>query len=591
MVEKEERENQKIKGGNKAVSMKHILNKKESQFLNLIFISSFFAFGLFHEYMACIFCGIFGLFFLYLLSAKNNLLFYINTESISIGLLVICYLPAAFYGIDMGMGWIGFLKMLTVLFFLCCAMQLTEEEKEKLLGKVPLIGCIMTLAGILSYPFKPAYEFFFTADRLGGFFQYANVFALFCLIGCILLVGKLEKTGERGVKIRLCLQFFLLIMGILLSGSRSVGILAVVCGCLIAIQKRTIRMQAFAVIGIAIAAAFFSAYLTGNVQNIGRLFTASFHSSTLLGRILYAKDGLRQILLHPFGLGYLGYYFMESAVQTGVYSVRFIHNDYLQMALDIGIVPALLFVSVLGKNLFVREKKFENRLITAVMALHALVDFDLEFTAMWFLLILNLNLCHGKKIYFLSTRKQLIYKILAGALAAAGIYTGAAMIPRYLGNETISSALLPFYTEAQKEVLVQETDYKKAEYLAEKLLKQNAYVAEAYDILAMGAYQKNDYAAMSEYKKEALKLQRYHTEAYERYLILLSGAIEKAAEDQDNHTVQKLMKDVILLDRQRNQVKEATDNLAYKIRDIPDLTLSDEAEDYIAQIKRFMNHR
>lgn len=113
MVEKEERENQKIKGGNKAVSMKHILNKK---------------------------------------------------ESISIGLLVICYLPAAFYGIDTGMGWIGFLKMLTVLFFLCCAMQLTEEEKEKLLGKVPLIGCI-------------------------------------------LLVGKLEKTEKRGVKIRGILSF------------------------------------------------------------------------------------------------------------------------------------------------------------------------------------------------------------------------------------------------------------------------------------------------------------------------------------------------------------------------------------------------
>ena len=154
--------------------MKRMISEKEYQFLNIIFLCSFFAFGLFHEYMACIFSGIFGLFFLFLSITKKNLRFYINTESVSMGLLVICYLPAAFYGIDTGMGWIGFLKMLTVLFFLCCAMQLTEEEKEKLLGKVPLAGCIMTLAGILSYPFKPAYEFFFTADRLGGFFQYAK---------------------------------------------------------------------------------------------------------------------------------------------------------------------------------------------------------------------------------------------------------------------------------------------------------------------------------------------------------------------------------------------------------------------------------
>lgn len=165
------------------------------------------------------------------------------------------------------------------------------------------------------------------------------------------------------------------------------------------------------------------------------------------------------------------------------------------------------------------------------------------------------------------------------------------MIPRYLGNETASAALLPFYTEAQKEVLIQETDYGRAKDLAEKQLKQNAYIAEAYDILAMDAYQNGDYAAMSEYKKEAFKLQRYHTEAYERYIVLLSGAIEKAAEKQEADTVQKLMKDVVWLDRQRNQVKETTDRLAYKIRDIPDLTLSDEAENYMVQVKQIMKNR
>lgn len=568
--------------------MKRMISEKEYQFLNIIFLCSFFAFGLFHEYMACIFSGIFGLFFLFLSITKKNLRFYINTESVSMGFLVICYLPAAFYGIDTGMGWIGFLKMLTVLFFLCCAMQLTEEEKEKLLGKVPLAGCIMTLAGILSYPFKPAYEFFFTADRLGGFFQYANVFALFCLTGCILLVGKLEKTEDRAVKIRLCLQIFLLITGILLSGSRSVGILAVVCGCLIAIRNRTIRMHAFAVIGIAIAAAFLSAYLTGNVQNIGRIFTVSSHSSTLLGRILYAKDGLRQILLHPFGLGYLGYYFIESAVQTGVYSVRYIHNDYLQMALDIGIVPALLFVHLLGRNIFGKGRHFESRLIIAVMALHCLVDFDLEFTGMWFLLILNLDLHHGKEIPIASEGKRSYYKLLVGIAALAEIYTGAAMMPRYFGNGKMSAVLIPFYTEVQKELLIQETDDSRAEKLAEKILKQNTYVAEAYDVLAIKAYQKNDYIKMAEYKEESLKLQKYNKNSYERSLILFGGAIEKANANQDSKTVKKLLKDVLDLDKQRNRVRETTDRLAYEIRDVPDLTFSEEAEDYIVQVKQLL---
>ncbi len=568
--------------------MESMLSKKEYRFFSGIVILSFFAFGLFPEYMACIFCGILGLFFLYLSVTKEKIRLYRNAESLSIITIVICYLLAALYGIDAGMSWIGFLKMLAILFFLCCAMQMTAEEKETLLEKIPVAGCVMTLAGILSYPIKPAYAFFFTADRLGGFFQYANVFALFCLIGCILLTGKLETCTVRAGQIRIYLQILLLITGILLSGCRSVCFLAAGCGIWIAVRKRTIRLQAFAVIGITITVSFLFAYLTGNVQNIGRLFTASFHSSTLIGRILYAKDGLRQTFLHPFGLGYLGYYFTEPAVQTGVYSVRFIHNDYLQIALDIGIVPALLFLYVLGKNLFGKGRSFEKRLVTAVMALHFFVDFDLEFTAVWFLLILNLNLYHGTETNLTWNGNKVLYKILAGAAAIAGIYTGAAMIPRYLGNNMISAVLLPFYTEAQKEILIQETDGGRAQRLAEKVLNQNAYAAEAYDILAVRAFQENDYETMSEYKKESVRLQKYNAEAYERYLALLSGAIKQANENRDSKTVKKLMKDVIYLDRQRNQVIETTDRLAYEIRDVPELLFSEEAEAYIVQVKRLL---
>ena len=144
-----------------------MLSKKEYRFFSGIVILSFFAFGLFPEYMACIFCGILGLFFLYLSVTKEKIRLYRNAESLSIITIVICYLLAVLYGIDAGMSWIGFLKMLAILFFLCCAMQMTAEEKETLLEKIPVAGCVMTLAGILSYPIKPAYAFFFTADRLG----------------------------------------------------------------------------------------------------------------------------------------------------------------------------------------------------------------------------------------------------------------------------------------------------------------------------------------------------------------------------------------------------------------------------------------
>jgi hypothetical protein len=140
----------------------------------------------------------------------------------------------------------------------------------------------------------------------------------------------------------------------------------------------------------------------------------------------------------------------------------------------------------------------------------------------------------------------------------------------------------------QKELLIQETDDSRAEKLAEKILKQNIYVAEAYDVLAIKAYQKNDYIKMAEYKEESLKLQKYNTKSYERSLILFGGAIEKANANQNSKTVKKLLKDVLDLDKQRNRVRETTDRLAYEIRDVPDLTFSEEAEDYIVQVKQLL---
>ena len=72
-----------------------MLSKKEYRFFSGIVILSFFAFGLFPEYMACIFCGILGLFFLYLSVTKEKIRFYRNAESLSIITIVICYLLAA----------------------------------------------------------------------------------------------------------------------------------------------------------------------------------------------------------------------------------------------------------------------------------------------------------------------------------------------------------------------------------------------------------------------------------------------------------------------------------------------------------------
>ena len=318
------------------------MSKTEYRFFTLLFFLSFFAFGLFYEYIACIFGGILGAFLVYLSMKKKHMRFYVNMESLSINIIVIMYLVTCIYGVDAGMGYIGFSKNVTIFFFLCIAMQLNKEQREEMLEKIPVIGFIMTVIGLISYGIEPLHRFLFIADRMGGLFQYPNVFGVFCLVGVILLLDRKRTGKERNIQ---GVQLIFLMLGIFLSGSRSVFLLMLGVCVVLTVRRKDMRKPLLTILVLMLTGIYVG--ITGNVQNIGRFLTTSLQSSTFLGRILYAKDGVRLLLQHPFGLGYLGYYFIEPSIQRGVYSVRYIHNDFLQMALDIGILLTLFFIRFL----------------------------------------------------------------------------------------------------------------------------------------------------------------------------------------------------------------------------------------------------
>ncbi len=264
------------------------MDKKEFNVFRCIFFSSFFAFGLFYELIACIFCGLYGGFWAYMSIERKRMAFYCNAESLIISILVVMYAITSFYGVDGGMGMIGFFKTANVFFFLCCAMQLSENQRQQLLSQVPKIGCIMVAMGGLAYIIRPLYGFFYTAGRLGGCFQYANVFALFCLMG--LLLAASHETGTRREQWGCILQVLFLVVGILLSGSRTVALFMILFSLLFAMKQKNFRRVFLPLIAVALAGAGIYAAMTGNMQNVGRFLTASLQSSTFLGRLLYAKD-------------------------------------------------------------------------------------------------------------------------------------------------------------------------------------------------------------------------------------------------------------------------------------------------------------
>lgn len=552
-------------------SVKSEVDNNMVKCLSTLLIMALSATGLFYEFLGCIFCGIEIVVLMVIKKCRKELVLYFNIESSCIVFIVLMYFTTIFYGIDYGMALIGFLRMLSVVFFMICTMQCTNCEENKVFECIPMLGCVMTLSGGVVYMIPTLRSVFFQAGRFGGYFLYANVYALFCTIALI-FICKDEYLSKADI-----IKIIVLVAGVMMSGSRTAFVLLVFVSVVVIVKKRKMRFIITMIVSSFLAIAVFYVLYTGDLQNIGRFLTTSMKSSTLLGRILYAKDGIRHILKQPFGNGYLGYYFIEPVIQTGVYSVRYIHNDYLQMALDIGVMPALLFICIILKNIFSRRLENWKRLIMFVMAVHFIMDFDLEFMGMWIILIFAMNPRYGKKI-------RLGYNKICFIPAIVIMYVGIAMIPRYVGYSNISYRLLPFYTEAGIDKIEKETDVSNAEQMADTLLKQNKYIHQAYDIEAIIAYNDGRYQEMEKKKWKSVRLQKYNMDDYNRYVMLISHGI---AETKSMVDVNYLLHKVIRVKDEIEKVKNNTDTLAWKIRDIPEFTLSNGVSDYIDEAKMY----
>ena len=563
------------------------MEQREKNILKVIFLSSFFVFGLFMEYAACIYTAVYGICFCICLYRKRTWKFYWNLEVMAVLAVAGFSLLSVLYGVDMGMSLIGAVRFIGVLFFLGIVMQFSEEDRREMLNGIPAAGVLMTVIGAVSYLIKPLREFFYVADRLGGFFQYPNVFALFCLIGMIITICGMDLEKESGRRKKRAAAAAVLAAGILLSGSRMVFLLMAASMLVLAVHSKKLRKPLFfgmASLAVVVAVAFFA----GGSQNVGRILTASVSSSTLIGRVIYVLDGLKLLLKHPFGLGYLGYYYKEPEIQTALYSVRFIHNDFLQLALDFGWIPCVLMLVFFVKNIISRKNSFSDRLILAVWGIHLLWDFDMEFMAMWYLLLLFVNCGSGKRELSLSGGLRRGFCVASAVVGAAALYLGVGMVPRYLGRADISSALLPFYTESNTELLAKETDIGEATQLALRIRRQNPCVPEAYDILALAAYTQGDYEAVSEYKKQSLHLQKYNMEAYEKYLMLLSQAISVESGQNNADDVVYLLRCVAEVPQILEEVEAETTPLAYKTRDLPEFELSEELQEYVQKAQELL---
>lgn len=546
---------------------------KKLRFADWILFASLLLVGGFHEYISCGLAVAMSMYLLIRLAARKTLT--VRKDFLTSAVVAVClgYGLTCLWAVDRGMALVGFLKFLPLLLYLLCLQQ--EDGGEQALKLLPYFGAAMAILSAIGMQFSAVKALFAVAGRLAGFFQYPNTFAVLLLV-CELLL--LKKPGKR---IWDYIILAVLVGGFLYTGSRTAFLVAIVANVamLLCLTKRNVRT--FLWIGIGGACLLAVLLMLGENSVLRRYLTISLTESTFVGRLLYWVDALPLLLKYPLGMGYMGYYYVQQSVQTGVYTVAYIHNDFLQLVLDIGWVPAGLFFGAIVAWFLKKSVPTTDKIILGAVLLHSLFDFDLQFIGMFLLVVLLLSRDKTEKV--MAVKPRLPLKLSFCVVALAGLYIGAALMFAHLGNRQLADALYPYNTQNKIALLEQSEDLESANALADEILKQNTDFFGSYSIKAKYNYSQGDFAALIKNQRAALQRNPFaHTE-YEAYCKMLLKGVELYEKAGDKRSAEICRKELLAAAEQLEANAKRLSSLGKMIKDQPVTELSDEV---LAQIRK-----
>lgn len=477
--------------------------------------------------------------------------------------LCTCMLLSVPFAISTGMAFTGFLRCAVWVLFFLYAATYTPEERRQILDTVAYEGAILCLLTIAAFLWDKADGIQDVNGRVDGLFQYANTWSVFLLV-CLLLLALREKRRPvdwPAMAVLLC--------GIFLSGSRGVFLLLFLMGAgyglWYALRRRKLLPLLLGFGGTVLIGGL--AVLLSGGMVLRRLQAITLSSSSLNGRLLYCLDGLRMILSHPLGLGRGGYLYFQPLEQTGVYTLRFIHNEYLQAALDGGWLAGLLTAALVLLLLFRKRAGPRERAVVFAVAAHAFIDFDFQFTAVVFLLLLCGT---GGKVRSIPVTRRLPALLAAAALTLGLGYFSAVYFLDFAGRSDAAYTLFPADLSLAENRLQHFASVEAAVPTADRILSSTDLSMLAWDCKYADAVRRGDYPAMAEAKYHYLRLNPYRGEVYEDFTLLLENACAQGSPQELSQYI-SLARSAI---QQLEEVNEKTSPLAYRIAEKPDLTFS-----------------
>lgn len=546
---------------------------QKTDITDMVTILALLMVGSFHEYISCLLSVILCVCLLIRIWKAKTFAFKQDMNAISVILISLGYGLTCFWAVDRGMAFIGFLKFLPLLLFMLLLWQ--ESGKKRVLTVLPYLGAAMAVISAVGMHIPGGDQWFSVAGRLAGFFQYPNTFAVFLLVCELLLLKKPQKPWYDYVIL------ILLVAGLLYTGSRTVFVLFLVLNfaMLLVLFPKKGKAALLAAAGVAALVVGLLA-LAGNPV-ISRYLSISLTESTFVGRILYFVDALPLLLKYPFGMGYMGYYYIQGSIQTGVYSVAYIHNDFLQLLLDIGWIPGLVFIGSIVSYFVQKNIPLADKLVVAALCLHSLFDFNLQMVGMFFVLLLLLDRPDTK----LQTIKvKPLGKAALAGIAAVSLYMGVALCLSHLGHWQVSDQLYAYNTRNKLSMLEQETDLEKANALADEILAYNTQYFAPYSIKSKYSYSKGDFTSVIQNKQAAFQRNPFEYREYEEYCQMLLTGIELYRKAGDTQSADFCIEQLQQTQKMLTANADRLSSLGKMIDDQPVTELSESLQQQIQKI-------
>ena len=559
--------------------MKAMEKIKTASFSQIVLYASLCCVGIFHEHLSCLLSVVLIGWLWWRTRRDAKLTLAITGTSIAVAVLLAAYAITPLWAVDFGEAAFGFYKFLPVLLYLLVQMQ-QPDTRTRTIEDLPYVMTAVTVVSVGLMYIPALSNYFAVAGRLSGPLQYPNTFAALLLVAELLLLTRDRLRWWDFACIAV------LLFGILYTGSRTVLILAALANVAALLINKNKRIRWLAVGGLALGAVAVLGYcaVTNNFDVLGRYLNITLNSSTFVGRLLYARDALPVILRHPFGIGYMGYYFVQQSIQTGVYGIMYIHNDFLQLMMDVGWMPFLLLAAAIVRSVVSKTLPLRYKLVLLTMVAHSCFDFDLQYVAMFMLFTLFTDT---------DAFKVKVVALGRGARAAAAtvltvlcLFFGTVKVLYRYEQHAAVTAIYPAGTLSQIELLKDTEDPAQMDALADKILRRNEYVAVAYSAKANYAYSKGDFTHFIQYKQQAMDAAPFATVECRDYIDKLQVGITLYTQAGDANSVKVCKRELVRAADRILTIDQRLSALGKKIDEQPGQYLSKDTREYVDLLKK-----